>query len=924
MSIKSSIFTFLLLSSLLSSLSAQSITEEQAKLVAKNFFYQENANIAARNQVQVTAVKPLTAENGGEALFYLCQVNETGSVVVANDTRVKAVLGYSTESGEIQNISPAFEAYLNRYKKQLATLKAKNFQNAPAAAEAQAEWQTLLNPNFERTASAQKTASAVSPLLACTWGQGAPYNNQCPWDATASARTVTGCVATAMAQVMHYHKHPSIGVGSSSYSSDYGTLSAAHSTTTFNWNNMPNSNASNSTNTEIPKLMKHCGVSVSMDYGVGSSGADSYDAADAFEDHFGYSNDGMIDESSYTYSNWKTFLKGKLNSSLPLYFRGSGPDGGHAWVCDGYDASDYFHMNWGWSGSSNGWYSVGDLSPGSYTFDDGNRVIANTPIRANLIPNNLTAPSAVNTSTSFNVSVTVMNIGLGRAANSYVKFYFSTDGTLSANDTYLGLSSVSSISGIPLGVSQTVTKSVIVSGTTSGYILAKVDGDDFIFESSEADNVASKPITIRYINVSPTTFNLYGNATTQSVVVSTNSNWTVTSNASWITTGTIGGTVGGTVFFNVYANPNTTARTGTVTFNSNGIIKTVTFNQGAKPAITVSPTNWSTHYANQAKSFTVTTTVPLTITDNATWITNSVASMSANGSFTVTLAENTTTLDRTGTVTLSGYGVSATIAVSQKRKNNEVCSAIPLSVFSGPLYLTQTFTNQNATTSLVPANTTICGNINNDVWFSFVVPASGTFTIETSSSYSPPFLVSGISDAVMAVYSAASCTAPMTFVACNDNYGTSNMPKLAVQNMTPGTQMYLRIGGVNAATGTFTVLIKNTYDALLVEDNGNEIVENEISDEARISDNQANTSTLTAYPNPANEVLKLNIQTTNAETSQVILTDLSGKVVYQQALDLNEGETQTEINTQTLPTGIYLLNINGNTVHQTQKVMVNH
>jgi hypothetical protein len=909
-SIFTSSFVFCLFNLFFSGLFGQSISPEQAKLVARNFYYQQNSEITSKTAVHVSGLAEEKMQN--ETMFYLCQVNQTGFVIVANDLKVRAILGYSTENGEINNLNPEFSAYLNRYKRQLAYIKKHNIENPNP--EVATQWQVLSDANFEKTTSANKTTAAVTPLLTCTWGQGMPYNNQCPGNS--SGKAVTGCVATAMSQVMHYHKHPQVGNGSQTESNDFGTYTVNYENAVYDWTNMPNSLASNSTNTEIPKLCYHAGISVDMDYGLSSSGASSGDAATAFGTRFGYSNGGMIDESSYTYANWKLYLKGKLNSNLPLYMRGSGPDGGHAWVCDGYDASDYFHMNWGWYGGSNGYFSVGDLSPGSYTFDDGNQVIVNTPVRPNLTGAFSSGmASSVNEGSTLGVSFTVLNMGGWKAKSSVVKYYFSTNNTWDAGDTYLTSASVGAINELALGGSASANVNVNLPGSTSGYILAKVDANTEVTETSEGDNVIAKYITIKYLRPAAYAYSFYGNFNSIQVNVAAQStvNWTATSNQTWCGTNFNTGTGSGHFFLNIAANPNTTARSATVTLFGNGITKYITVTQKAAPAITVSPTTITKNHAASVQTVNVTSTVPYSVADNATWITPSVTSgIDGSTSFTYSLSTNYGTVDRIGTITVSGYGISKTITVTQRAFNDNACYATPLSVYSSALYLTTQGTNEGATTTTtIPA--TACASMMNDVWFKFTAPASGAFTVQTSTS---TILGGYLSDVVMFVYQATNCST-MTMIDCIDTYNGNAMPKSIKTGIVAGSQIYVRIGTKTNISGLFNIVVLNSAVPVTTPPNGGG--SNEDSN-ARLAEDIQNEVDMQVFPNPATEQFTLKMNYPTSETVTISVLDLTGKEVFAQSLNWEEGENSIEVPIQNLASGLYMVTLKGSQTLKTAKI----
>ena len=250
---------------------------------------------------------------------------------------------------------------------------------------------------------------SVEPLLKTTWYQNAPYNNLCPIMVVNGQRALTGCVATAMAQIMMYWAkekgYPIKRIGnppaysySYSYIENYVTkyqfvsIPALTSTPTYEWNNMLNSYIGSDATNAVAKLMYDCGVSVKMQYTHIGSGATSIDpdrrnisALSAFPAYFGF--DDNIDfayQDNYNPTDWNNLLRSELDAGRPVYYRGVDPNpngGGHAFVCDGYDNCDghankgKFHFNWGWNGSGDGYFETSALNVKGYTFKDSRGII---------------------------------------------------------------------------------------------------------------------------------------------------------------------------------------------------------------------------------------------------------------------------------------------------------------------------------------------------------------------------------------------------------------------------------------------------------------------------------------------------------------------------------------------------------------------
>ncbi|GHT34077.1 hypothetical protein FACS189434_09600 [Bacteroidia bacterium] len=300
--------------------------------------------------------------------FYIFNSGTNGFVIVAGDDNVRPVLGYSYEGNFApDNIPPNARQWLEGYRQQvLYTIE----NNISATDEIRNEWAMYESGNFE-------TAAIVEPLLQTKWNQEPYYNQLCPYDYSANEQIVTGCVATAMAQIMKYWNYPEMGTASHSYTPrthpEYGRQYANFGNTAYQWSYMPDQLNSSSTDEEVnavATLMYHCGVSVDMDYDLkekGGSGAFVISAISpvthcaeyALKTYFGYKNTLRgIEKDNYTLTAWINLLKSELDAEHPVLYSGYNTGGGHAFVCDGYDSGNYFHFNWGWGGEEDGYFTV--------------------------------------------------------------------------------------------------------------------------------------------------------------------------------------------------------------------------------------------------------------------------------------------------------------------------------------------------------------------------------------------------------------------------------------------------------------------------------------------------------------------------------------------------------------------------------------
>ena len=283
---------------------------------------------------------------------------------------------------------------MGKYNKYIQKIEADGVE---ASEEATEQWSRL-----RKGMSSTKATAVVGPLIQTTWDQDSPYWNLCP--GTGCSKAYTGCVATAMAQVMNYWQWPKKGTGSHSYqpmdpndpsskSKRYSTQSANFGNTTYDWANMKNSYSSSYTDAEataVATLMFHCGVATEMMYGNDNDGGsgtytvnygdwtDNSCAQNALANFFGYKKSELTgyvrDGYSYggkTYyqkwsdADWTAMVKAELDKNHPIMYGGASSAGGHSFICDGYNDQNYFHFNWGWSGENDGYFLLSKLKPGS-------------------------------------------------------------------------------------------------------------------------------------------------------------------------------------------------------------------------------------------------------------------------------------------------------------------------------------------------------------------------------------------------------------------------------------------------------------------------------------------------------------------------------------------------------------------------------
>ncbi|MBN2681291.1 MAG: C10 family peptidase, partial [Bacteroidales bacterium] len=345
---------------------AQIINFEEAQQIAKQCL----GEILSKNSQNIKLEEEyFSKENNSEPVYYIFNEKSGGYVIISAEFKTVPVLGYSSNayiSNNTDEWSPEFTYWLGNYEEQIIDLRQKNLNPTPVAI-----FQRNKLENGESLGL--MPTKDVAPLLATTWNQGCGYNALCPADgAGPCGRVYTGCVATAMAQVIRYNEHPVNGIGDKCYTHYvYGEQCADFAAATYDYSTMPNASG----NPEVAELMFHCGVSVNMDYSPSGSGAYSSSVVTAYRNYFDYKNAVILAKTSYTDDVWNRILREEIDNNRPFYYAGQGSSGGHAFVFDGYQGLDYFHINWGWGGSQNGYFYCSDLSPGSYDFTSSQRAI---------------------------------------------------------------------------------------------------------------------------------------------------------------------------------------------------------------------------------------------------------------------------------------------------------------------------------------------------------------------------------------------------------------------------------------------------------------------------------------------------------------------------------------------------------------------
>ena len=352
---------------LFSILNTAPVTSEVAIKVARNLFsIKINENDLKLHSIEII-------KDGIIDCIYIINFENNGFVMVSGDYRLQPVLGYSDKNHFSYNNLPSQLKDMLEFYKQQISYAIEN--DSPSNFSIDNLWEYYLSDNL----IPQETRN-VQPLFSFNWDQGHSWNDHCPIDNQGpGGNAYAGCVATAAAMVMKYWNHPEYGENSHAYyHNNYGLITADFNTN-FDWISMN----SNSPTESSRKLLFNVGVSVEMNYGPSGSGAwvGEYEPSltTALKSYFKYDQGTtFLSKDNYDDVFWVDMVKNELDEGRPLIYKGYTQDlgAGHAFVINGYD-DDFFHLNWGWSGSYNGWYLINNLSPGGYNFSTWQGAIIN-------------------------------------------------------------------------------------------------------------------------------------------------------------------------------------------------------------------------------------------------------------------------------------------------------------------------------------------------------------------------------------------------------------------------------------------------------------------------------------------------------------------------------------------------------------------
>ena len=381
-----SLFSFLLLAG---TATAQPVSKQEARQLASQFMSERGKTISDRAPHRAPR---FGTQNAEEASYYVFDTEDNqGFVIISGDSRTESVLGYTDEgSFDAENIPDGMQWLLENYEYQMSHIQWSNLKPQTSCVPSVASDQRssanfkLQTSNFKPQIyhAPRQARHAVEPLLTTLWNQGEPYNILCPryfnQDGTTGEHSATGCVATAMAQVVAYYRWPeklkkSIPGYIQYYDTDQGRKGERRNTipagSVIDWDNiLDNYNGQHTAqqDTAVAQLMYWVGVDCKMSYGASSASGYS-EGVDGLINYFDFDDGTHIEKRDwYTLHAWDEMIYNEIASGHPVPYGGQNSGGGHAFVLDGYSIDGLYHVNWGWGGMSNGYFRIDILDPDNH------------------------------------------------------------------------------------------------------------------------------------------------------------------------------------------------------------------------------------------------------------------------------------------------------------------------------------------------------------------------------------------------------------------------------------------------------------------------------------------------------------------------------------------------------------------------------
>lgn len=330
---------------------AANVTEEQAAKAARQFLSKRPQMRAGQMRMAKRQPLLLSPSQQEATAYYVFNVDGgQGYVVVSGSTLTPQILGYSSRGAfDADQLPEQMRTWMDDYARQIAY--AEQTQGRHEAPRMMMEH------------------DAIAPLISSRWNQGSPYNKLCPIDPSTSQRSVTGCVATALAQVLYYYKYPAQTLAPiPAYTTQTQSISMKEMpVTTIDWSHMVDIYTGSETATQqqaVAQLMALCGQAVQMDYNSQASGASGLRDVEALQTYFGYdATVRIVERNAFSTLSWNELIYQELAEGRPVIYNGSSVGGGHSFIVDGYDGNGFYHINWGWGGHQDDYFLLSVLNP---------------------------------------------------------------------------------------------------------------------------------------------------------------------------------------------------------------------------------------------------------------------------------------------------------------------------------------------------------------------------------------------------------------------------------------------------------------------------------------------------------------------------------------------------------------------------------
>lgn len=334
-------------------LSAQNRSIDKAADIAVAFLKAESPTRSAGCDLRmVWDGNPSTKSSGTPAFYLFDNVSGPGFVIVSGEESARTILGYSFDNDlDVNDLPPHFVSWMDALSDQIEFIR-KHPSSRPANVAA-------------------NVGQIVTKLQTALWNQDDPFNRQCPKDGAMTS--ITGCVSTATAIVMRYHKWPDAGTGTLPA---YTTVSKGINVperslgTAYDWDQMPleynRGQYTENQAEQVSRLMSDCGSMVQMDYTSEASAASEYNIPATLPVYMKYDTSiGVYSRGAYSASEWHSMLEKEIKTNGPVIYSGRSTSSGHCFVLDGYTTEHYYSVNWGWGGNNNGYFALDAMDSSS-------------------------------------------------------------------------------------------------------------------------------------------------------------------------------------------------------------------------------------------------------------------------------------------------------------------------------------------------------------------------------------------------------------------------------------------------------------------------------------------------------------------------------------------------------------------------------